>query len=317
MKASVLLGAMRSAVVDRPRPVPGDEEILVRVSACGVCASEASAWREGGGGRILGHEVVGTVVELGARAPGPPMGTRVTGLIMAGFAEYAVARYDRVVEVPAGLVDAEALGEPLSCMVSGAERTSVRLGDSVAVVGVGYMGLGFLQLLALRGPREILAIDTRAEALEHARRFGATAACEPGAVPATLPVTEWAHIGRGVDVVVEASGTQAGLDLSGGLVAAHGILSIVGYHQGGHRRVDMELWNWKGITVVNAHERRAEVSLRCLRAGLALVQARRIDLRGLVTHEFGLDGVDAAYDALSHKPPGFIKAIVRIGQAPA
>ena len=312
MKASVLQGPGRSDVLERPRPVPGDDEVLVRVSACGVCASEARTWHTGGEGRILGHEVVGAIAELGSRAPGPPVGTRVTGLIMAGFAEYAVARHDHVVEVPQGLDDAEALGEPLSCMVSGAERTTVRLGDSVAVVGVGYMGLGFLQLLALRGPREILAVDTRAEALDHARRFGATAVCGPGAVPPTLPVTEWAHIGRGVDVAVEATGTQAGLDLAGDLVAAHGILSIVGYHQGGPRRVNMELWNWKGITVVNAHERRAEVSLRCMKAGLALVRARRIDLSGLVTHEFGLDGVDAAYEALAHKPPGFIKAMVRI-----
>ncbi len=312
MKASVLQSPGRSAVVERPRPVPADDEVLVRVSVCGVCASEARAWRTGAGGRVLGHEVVGTVAELGSRAPGPAVGSRVTGLFLEGFAQYAVARHDRVVEIPVGLEDVEALGEPISCLVSGAERTPVRFGDSAAVVGAGYMGLGFLQLLALRGPREILAVDTREEALEHARHLGATSACGPGSVPQRLLVTEWAHIGRGADVAVEASGTQAGLDLAGNITAAHGILSIVGFHQGGPRRVNMELWNWKGITVVNAHERRAAESMRCMRAGLALVEARRIDLRSLVTHEFGLDGVDAAYEALARKPEGFVKAIVRL-----
>jgi threonine dehydrogenase-like Zn-dependent dehydrogenase len=71
-------------------------------------------------------------------------------------------------------------------------------------------------------------------------------------------------------VVVEASGTQPGLDLAGKLVRAHGVLSILGYHQGGPRQVDVGMWNWKAIDVVNAHVRRRADLLESMRIGLEL-----------------------------------------------
>ena len=122
----------------------------------------------------------------------------------------------------------------------------------------------------------------------------------------------WENIGKGfgADVVIEASGTQVALTLAGEIVKEHGILSIVGYHQGGLRSIDMDLWNWKGIEVVNAHERRADFQMDSMRRALKLLQARKIVMDPLITHRYSLDQVDQAFSDLEQKPKGFIKAVV-------
>jgi threonine dehydrogenase-like Zn-dependent dehydrogenase len=115
---------------------------------------------------------------------------------------------------------------------------------------------------------------------------------------------------RRFDVVVEGSGTQPGLTLAGEMVRAHGVLSILGYHQGGPRQVDVGMWNWKAIDVVNAHVRRHADLMESMRIGLELAASGSIDL-GARDSPLPLDEVDRAYTDLLEKPPGFIKAVVR------
>jgi threonine dehydrogenase-like Zn-dependent dehydrogenase len=94
------------------------------------------------------------------------------------------------------------------------------------------------------------------------------------------------------------------------MVREHGVLSIVGYHQGGRRQVDMELWLWKALEVLSAHERRADYQMDCMRRGLALVAAGKLDMAPLVTHRYELDGVDRAFEALVARPKGFVKGVI-------
>jgi threonine dehydrogenase-like Zn-dependent dehydrogenase len=238
----------------------------------------------------------------------------VAGLFWKGYAEYAVAPHSLVTPIPAGIGYDVALGEPLSCVVSAARRTRIEPGDSVAIVGLGFMGLLMLQAVRLRGPACIIGLDVREEALALARRLGANKVLTPEQVPDSLKLTSWGQLGGdyGVDVAIEASGTQAGLALAGQMVHEHGVLSILGYHQGGPRQVDVELWNWKALEVLNAHERRADYQMDCMRRGLALLAAGRIEMASLVTHRFGLGQVDEAFQALSTKPSGFVKAVITI-----
>ncbi|MCC3372079.1 alcohol dehydrogenase catalytic domain-containing protein [Cohnella sp. REN36] len=324
MKASVITGPQKSELVETDVPSIGDEEVLIRVKVCGVCASELHPWMEGAGwleapGKrpIFGHEPVGVIERMGARVEGFRIGDRVTGLVQHAFAQYAKANYRVIVKVPEELDDLEALGEPLSCLMSGASRTPVALGDEVAVVGAGFMGLGFLQLMRLKGAGRLIAVDTREESLEHARRFGAEERFAPQDVNAKYKVTAWAHMDQGipgVQVAVEASGSQGGLQLAGEMAGVHGVLSIVGYHQGnsGMRNVNMELWNWKALTVINAHERRSQVHVKEMEAGLKLIAGGQLNMKDMITHVFSLDEVDLAYDAIRTKPPGFIKSVIKI-----
>ena len=314
MKRSVLVAPRQSRVEERPIPQVGETDVLVRVKACGVCTSELPDWSgdKGAYPREIGHEVTGEVVAVGERVETLCPGMVVTGLFRPGFTEFAVTRKELVTPIPKGMDHAEALGEPLACIISGARRTPVEMADTVALVGLGFMGLLMLQAIRLKGPARIIGIDTRPEAREKALQVGADEVLAPDEVPARLTLTEWSQLGGGygVDVAIETSGTQGGLTLAGRLPHEHGVLSIVGFHQGGMRQVDMELWNWKALQVINAHERRLDYLMDCMRRGLDLMAAGRIDMASLVTHRFGLDQVDDAFQALLTKPSGFIKAAI-------
>jgi threonine dehydrogenase-like Zn-dependent dehydrogenase len=314
MKAYILTGEAQGVVDNIPLPSINEEEVLIKVIACGVCATEAYVWRKGiDAPRMLGHEPVGIIVDKGKGVKGFDIGDRVTGLITNAFAEYAKVHYRDIVKVPDELDDLEALGEPLSCLISAAERTPIKLGQDVAIIGAGFMGLGFLQLARIKGAGKVIAIDIREESLSNAKRFGANFTFSPSEIPDDYKIVRWEHMfSRGIPVVVEASGTQSGLDLAGEMTAVHGTLSILGYHQGGLRNVNMELWNWKAITVINAHERRNKVHIECMKAGLELIRQKRLNMKGLITHIFSLEEVDKAFKALIEKPSGFIKAVIKV-----
>lgn len=316
MKQSVLIQPRKSEVWEAPIPTIGPKDVLIRVRVCGVCASELHGpwknppslpWK-------MGHEVVGEVVEVGEEVEDSRPQMVVTGLVSQGFAEYVLAPHTHLIPVPEGVPYEFALGEPLSCVISAVRRIPLELGDTVAIVGVGFMGLLTLQAIRLRGPARIIAVDTREEALELAKSLGADEVYIPQEIPSRLKMVHWENLGRGfgVDVAVEASGTQAALTLASEIVREHGTLSIVGYHQNGPRTIDMQLWNWKAISVVNAHERRVDFQMDCMRRGLNLLKAGKITMEPLITHRYSLDQVDQAFTDLETKPKGFIKGIIYV-----
>jgi len=91
-----------------------------------------------------------------------------------------------------------------------------------------------------------------------------------------------------------------------------GKLIVAGYHQDGPRQVNMQMWNWKGIDVVNAHERDPEVQLQGLREAVEAVASGRLDPRPLYTHEYPLERLGEALDATRDRPEGFLKALVTL-----
>jgi threonine dehydrogenase-like Zn-dependent dehydrogenase len=308
MKQSVLVAPRRSRIEEVEPPPLRADGVLVRVRASGVCASELHAWEEAPEAPLrLGHEVAGEVVAVGPEVTAFKPGDRVTGLFHEGFADYAMAAADRVLPIPEALRFEDAFGEPLACAMSAARRTRVELGDRVAIVGQGFMGLLILQLLRLKGAAEIVGIDLREDARRMGLRLGADR---------VVPREEAEDLGD-FDVVVEATGQPDGLTLATGLVRLHGILSILGYHQGGPRSIDMRLWNYKAIEVLNAHERRVDYRMDCMARALELARSERIDLSVLASHTFEIDDVDAAFDALASKPPGFVKAVIVAPDEPA
>jgi threonine dehydrogenase-like Zn-dependent dehydrogenase len=315
VRYSQLIAPRTSRVAETATPELGPGDVLVRIAFCGVCASELHGWAEERPSYPvrLGHEPMGVVAAIGSGVTRFREGDRVTGLFMGAYADYCLAAEDILLPVPANVGDEAALGEPLGCLVNAQRRTPVELADRVAVIGLGYMGLGMLQLLKLRGPSRIVAIDVREDARDAAKQFGADEAHHPSELPPEYSLTrfgDW-QSERGFEVVVEGSGTQAGLTLAGEMVRPHGVLSILGYHQGGARQVDVGMWNWKAIDVVNAHVRRRTDLMESMRIGLELTAQGLIDLGALVTHRYGLDEVDRAYTDLMEKPQGFIKAVVR------
>jgi 2-desacetyl-2-hydroxyethyl bacteriochlorophyllide A dehydrogenase len=285
-------------------PAPGPGDALVRIEGCGVCGSNVPVWRgspyveyplEPG---APGHEGWGVVEEVGEGVEGLRPGTRVTGLMYRSFAEYDVAPASQLVPLPRALDGVPFPGEALGCAVNVVRRSGISRGDRVAVVGVGFLGALVTRLAAAAGA-EVTAVSRRAFALEVARESGAARAFVPDDAPAET-----------FDVVVEAAGVQATLDLAARLTRERGRLVVAGYHQDGPRQVDMQLWNWRGFDVVNAHEREPAVALEGIRGAVAATLDGRIDPSRLVTHRYPLDRLGDALDAALERPDGFLKAVV-------
>jgi len=297
---------------DEPEPAVTPDEVLLRVAACGVCASELDMYRGLAGHASYpwypGHEVSGTVEEAGA-ASGFSVGDPVAAWVTTrGFAERIAIRGEYC--FPAADVPLDvALGEPLACALTAVELAAPAYGDDVVVIGAGFMGNLVQELVALRGPRLVIVADTRPEALERATALGATHTVnvqERSLVDAVAELTD----DRGVDVAFEVTGVQPGLDVLGQVTRMSGTVAIVGYHQGPPRTIDLAAWNWMAFRIVNAHFRDVSTILRGMRRGMRLLTSGRLSIAELVTDRFPLDQIDKAFRTAVEKPPGFVKATV-------
>jgi threonine dehydrogenase-like Zn-dependent dehydrogenase len=270
-------------------------------------------WRGARGHATLpwypGHEVSGVVEEVGADVTWPTVGEAVAAWVTTrGFADEVVLRAEHCVALDGTPVEM-ALAEPLACAVNAIELADLRVGDDVLVIGAGYMGLLLLQLAAQQAPRHLIVADVRDEALERARGLGATHVvnvADASLAEAVRSLTD----GVGVDVSIEATGTQAALDALGDVTRMSGTVAIAGYHQGEPRRLDLATWNWKAFRVANAHFRDVGVIMHGMRRAGRLLAAKRIAMEPLITHRFPLDRIDDAFAAAVEKPPGFVKAVI-------
>ena len=315
MSSAVLVepGTIRIDRVPRPQPEAG--EVRLRLEGCGVCASNLEPWaglewmdypRPPGD---LGHESWGVVDAVGAEVAGLSPGDRVAALSHRGYAEYDIARADAVVKLPRALDGHPFPGEPLACAVNIFRRADVRAGQWVAIVGIGFLGAVLTRLASTAGAR-VIAISRRQSSLDLARHYGAAATIAMDdhwrIIDAVKALTGEALCER----VIECVGKQWPLDLAGELTGFGGRLAIAGYHQDGPRQVNMQMWNWKGIDVANAHERDRAVQMAGLREAVALVADGRLDPTPLYTHRYPLDRLAEALDATRDKPDGFVKALV-------
>jgi len=302
MRALCLDSPRQVSIVDVDAPTPGPGEVLVRVRACGVCGSDLNAWRGVPGVEFPlpagapGHEVWGEVAGLGEGVDALAKGQVVTGLIWNGFAELAVADATNLVAVTVGV-----LGEPLACAAGVVRRASIERGQRVAVVGFGYLAALIVQLLP-RDNAGWIAVTRRHDSRQLALRLGADAAYDYSQVPSEAWDT--------YPVVIEAAGVQQSLDYATWLTAYGGRLVIAGYHADGSRTVNMQSWNWKGIDVVNAHERDPAVAMRNMCDGLKLADERRLELASLTSTTWPLEQVGDAFAAAEARPAGFVKAVV-------
>ncbi len=312
MRAAILAGPRRVELAEVARPEPGAGEVLVRLDGCGVCGSNLVPWQGRDWFRYPfpagapGHEGWGHVAAVGAGVPALAEGDRVAILSGAAFADYDVAPADRLVRIPGG-VDGSFPGEALGCGANVFRRSGIRRGDAVAVVGAGFLGLVALRLAVLAGAR-VLALSRRESALDLARRFGAAETIATGDRAAAIARVKALTGDRLCDVVIEAVGSQDALDLSSELVREYGRLIVAGYHQDGPRTVNMWLWNWRAIDVVNAHERDPVVQRDGDVAAAGAVAEGRLDPRPLYT-TFPLERLQAAFEAMEERPDGFVKAL--------
>lgn len=319
MQAAVVTGPRQISIEERPDPLPGPGQVRVRVEGCGVCASnvppfEGREWfrypLEPGS---PGHEGWGVVEALGPLAPagasaGVSIGDRVAFLSSRAYATHDLAAADECVVLPPAL-EGPFPGEALACAMNVFRRAEVEPDQAVAIVGGGFLGLA-LTALCSRAQARVLVVSRRASSLALARRLGAetTVALEDPTQAAEL-VRE-AVGGEGCERVIEAVGRQAALDLATRLTRVRGRLVIAGYHQDGARQVDLQLWNWRGLDVINAHERDPAVYVDGMRQAVDAAATGALDLSALLTHPLPLSRLGEALATAAACPEGFVKAWV-------
>ncbi|WP_254447817.1 zinc-binding dehydrogenase [Sphingomonas sp. ID1715] len=315
MRAAVVTGPGRIEVEHVPMPVPDPGQVRVRIEGCGVCASNLTPWsgpewmefptKPGD----LGHEGWGFIDAVGDGVSSVDVGDRVAALSYKSYAEYDIADADAVVKLPAELADAPFPGEPLGCAFNIFRRSDIQAGQTVAIVGIGFLGALLTRLITDAGAR-VIAISRRDESLQVARDMGAAE---------TVPMDDHQRIiervkdltdGRFCERVIEAVGKQWPLDLATELTGERGKLIVAGYHQDGPRQVNMWLWNWRGIDVINAHERDPKAYIAGIREAVDAIASGRLDPSKLYTHRYPLDRLGEALDATRDRPDNFIKALV-------
>lgn len=266
MKALLLRNYNELVYADMPEPQLGQGEVLVRVAACGICSSDVEGM-DGSTGRripplIMGHEAAGTIVAVADGVTAWAVGDRVTygcaihcgqceycrrGLINlcdrrqwmgvatrearrhGSYAEYAAVPQQILVRLPHTLAfEAAALTEPLSVAAHALARTPRTLYDSALVVGCGPIGLLTIQLLRLSGCGRIVAVDRNPPRLALAEQCGAHQVADGRNEQGVAAEIAAATSGRGVDLALEAAGSERALQLCVACLRKGGTLTLIG-----------------------------------------------------------------------------------------
>jgi threonine dehydrogenase-like Zn-dependent dehydrogenase len=315
MRAAIIAGPQQMEIEHIEVPEPGPGQVRIRVEGSGVCGSNLPFWE----GRPWfqypsppggpGHEGWGVVDAVGDGVSTLANGDRVAALTYRAFAEYDLADEGSVVILPPNLVGRPFPGEPLGCAVNVFRRSDIQAEHTVAIIGIGFLG-ALLTRLASRTGARVIAISRRPFALELAKELGAAV---------VMPLEDHGRIvedvnritdGIGVDRAIEVVGLQEPLDLAAELTRIRGRLVIAGYHQDGPRQVNMQLWNWRGLDVINAHEREPAMYVDGIRGAVEAVATGVLDPSMLYTHTFPLDQLDEAFEVMKARPDGFLKALV-------
>ena len=331
MKAAVLHAAGEIRIEERERPQPGPREVLVEITAVGVCGSDVHYYEHGRIGPfvveaplVLGHESAGRVVELGEGASKHAVGDRVTlepGVpcgrcrecragrynlcadvvffatppIDGAFAEFVTIHEDFAFALPDALSDEEgALMEPLSVGVWACQKAGVSAGDRVLVTGAGPIGQLAMQCALAFGATDVIVSDVNERRLALAERTGATRVVRAGEPLDDLDA----------DALIECSGHPDALTAGIKALRPAGVAVLVGMGPGEEGTLPLsviqtrEIWMTGTFRYANTYP-----------TAIALAASGRVDLKAIISGHFGLDDAEAALRA-GREDPDSIKPIV-------
>jgi L-iditol 2-dehydrogenase len=329
-RAAVLTRPGEIVLEERPLPEPGSREVLVEVTAVGVCGSDVHYYEHGRIGQhvvraplVLGHESAGRVAAVGESVTKHAVGDRVTlepGVpcgrceqcragrynlcpdvvffatppIDGAFTNHVVIHEDFAFALPDELSDdVGALMEPLSVGIWACRKAGVQAGDRVLVTGAGPIGLLAMQVAVANGATQVEVSDVNEHRLALAERTGATRGVRAGGeAPSTA------------DVLIECSGHPAALQAGIGALRPGGTAVIVGMGPGETAEVPLaliqnrELWLTGTFRYANTYP-----------AAIALAASGRVDLEAIITGHFALDETERALRAALEDPRS-VKAMV-------
>ena len=300
-------GSIELYVTDIPDPQEG--EVQVTGGACGICSWDVVTAKLGSAMIPMappGHEGVGYVSKIGAGVTGFKEGDRVAG---GGFATVRNLSSERIYPIPTSdLADEHWIVEPVACAVTGIDQTNLQAGETVALIGCGFMGQLLLQGL-LRSPvGDLIAIDIVADRLALARQQGARETIDLSQHDRDDLAAELKA--REIDVVVDASGSQPGLDLAADIVKTGGRINLFGWIKGQKASFDPTKWHLGGFTIVNSAP--GSRIRNTFPPAIKLIDAGVFDLRPLVTHTTPLGGYPSLMEEILAGEASYLKGVVTL-----
>lgn len=339
MKAAVLYGVRDLRLEDVPKPEISDNEVLIRVNACGICGTDIHIYRgewKTNTPIILGHEFSGVIADVGREVKGLNIGDPVvaepnipcgscyfcrmsernyfcenleaTGVTVNGaFAEYVKVVASNVYKLPKGYnLDEAALIEPLACCVRGIDQAKIKIGDTVAIIGAGPVGLILLQLALQSGASMVIQTDMEDSRLRLAKELGADH---------TINVTEEDPVesikeltgGYGVDVAIEAVGKPEAITQAMRATQRGGRLVIFGVspEDAVWKVRPFELYD-KELTIKTSYR-----SPYTFQRAVKIAVSGRVRLKTLISHIFKIDKVHRAFEVAEKRLEGAVKVLVK------
>lgn len=343
MKVARMMDIRDMRIEQEDIPTIKDDEVLVKIEYVGICGSDVHYYEYGRIGDyvvdkpiILGHECAGTVVEVGKDVSSHKIGDRValepgrtcgkcwycktgrynlcrdvvfmaTPPVDGAFAEYVAYPADMAFKLPDNVSTMEgALVEPLAVGIHAANQAEVRLGQSVAILGAGCIGLMAFKAVKAMGAGDVYMTDTIDTRLQFAAKLGALAfnARDKDIVAAILGLTS----GGGSDIVIETAGAAASTRQTIDIVRRGGTIVLVGLVPEGEvslnvaRLIDKEAQ----IKTVFRYRNIYPSAIKAIADG-------KIDVKSMVTHTFDFADVKQAFDYVIDNKSEVIKAVVKMG----
>lgn len=330
MKAAMLYGVKDLRVEDVDVPGVGIGEVLVKIKAATTCGTDVKIYQRGYVEKIIklptifGHEWAGEVVEVGGNLDWPKKGMRVRAgnsapclhcnmcqkgkynlcenmiWLWGAYAEYIKVPARTVLvnmqEIPSHVSFEEAaITEPLACVLHGVEEANVKLGDTVAVIGAGPIGLLHLLTVKKMGAEKVVVIDLVDERLSVAKELGADETINAGKENAVEKVQQLTG-GYGADIVIEAIGSPVTWEQALRLARKGGtVLEFGGCPPGTEIKLNTEMLHYGELTVIGAFH----TTPLHFRKALNLISSRTVDVRPLVTKRMRLEDIKQAFEILS------------------
>ena len=298
---------------------PQPWEVQIEVAACGVCAWDAYLFK---GMSLLqphpfsiGHEAVGKIIKVGSKVKNFAPGDRV--FCIEEQPQMQMAQYTNISADHVGLLPgkpenpaefARLIGEPCVCVVSSMTNSGLRPGDNVVIIGTGYMGLLNVQAFHHACIGKLICFDIDEKKLALAKKYGADECYISGSAEAEKAAKDIIASG-GVDMTVECSSTQSGLQLASDLVRNGGTINNFAWHRA-QRTIDTSPWHLRGLKILNtgpAIDRHFPDNV---------VPTSRLLSRGvfnqeeLVTHVMDYHDVQKMLTIAESKAEGYIKGVI-------
>jgi len=338
----MLYGVKDLKVEDVEVPKVEAGEVLVKVKAATTCGTDLKIFQRGYIEKVIklptifGHEWAGEVVEVGKGIEWPEKGMHVRAgnsapclhcamcqrgkynlcenmiWLWGAYAEYIKVPARMVLvnmqEIPEGVSFEEAaITEPLACVLRGVEEADVKLGDTVAIIGAGPIGLLHLLTVKKMGATKAIVIDLVNERLDFAQKLGADVTINSGKENVEARIKELTG-GYGADVAIEAIGLPATWEQALKLTRKGGVvLEFGGCPPGTEIKVNAEMLHYGELTVMGTFH----TTPLHFREALNLIATRTIDVRSLVTRKMKLDNIKEAFEILSTS-----KSEIKIGIVP-